>query len=413
MHSQLMEQIEATPKRTLKEALLAEADEQTRRLLTLALDQSVTFGVTVDEDAVMKGWHSSGAPYDFWATVEKRLAQFQKRDLTGNDALRTVDDLVRDAPNKLDLKWFCRILNRNLRAGIDIRTANKVWGTGAVKKFEVQLAETYEGQELQGVYYVQPKLDGNRVVFIDGKAMSRGGKEYPNCEHVIDEITRRDPDFFKNWVLDGEMMGDLGFDKSSGALRRFNKKNREKATFTYYAFDIIRRKEWDSRKTAPLKSRLVDLSLVVGKKFGTVHMVPTSVMTNPSHGELMQFCEDYIADGFEGAMVKDAEAPYKWGRGDNLLKVKKFFDADLQIDGFYEGKGKHRGRLGGIYVVGRIGGRDVRSKVGSGFDDALRDEIWKHKNKWFGAVAQVQYQEHTKDGSLRFPVFIMRRKDKE
>jgi ATP-dependent DNA ligase len=54
-------------------------------------------------------------------------------------------------------------------------------------------------------------------------------------------------------------------------------------------------------------------------------------MQNPSHDLLMKACDRYLKQGFEGAMVKDLEASYKWGRGDNLLKVKKFYDADFKV----------------------------------------------------------------------------------
>jgi ATP-dependent DNA ligase len=141
----------------------------------------------------------------------------------------------------------------------------------------------------------------------------------------------------------------------------------------------------------------------------------------------MDLCDEYLKGGFEGAMLKDAESPYVFKRGKNLLKVKKFMDADLKIVDFYEGKGKHKGRLGGIIVEGKIDDKKIKSKVGSGFNDTMREDIWRcklrserydEKNEWLGAVVQVQYQDitallDTGFHSLRFPVFIMRRKDKE
>lgn len=414
MNVELLEKIEKTGGKLAKEELLKGADGDLRLFLEQALDPDITYGITVDEDDIWNHAPNTNAnDKAFWKQLKEFLNNTARRTLTGNAAQSSMKILFASSPSHLHSKWAARFINKNLRAGFDISTYNKAFGAGTVEKFSIQLADTYEGEELEGVYYIQPKLDGNRVVFIDGKAMSRNGKEYPNCEHVIEELTKKDPDFFDKWVLDGEMMGDLGFDKSSGALRRINEKNREKATFTYWAFDIIAKSEWSRRKTRPLKTRLQDLEDVIGEKFKTIKVVPTAVSNNPGHALLMEFCDDYVKEGFEGAMVKDAESPYVFKRGKNLLKVKKFFDADLIVDGFYEGKGKHKGRLGGILVVGQIDKKDVSSKVGSGFDDALRDEIWKNQKKWLGAVVQIQYQDFTKDGSLRFPVFVMRRKDKE
>lgn len=414
MNIGLLEKIERTGSKLDKEELLKQADGELRLFIEQCLDSDITYGITIDEgDARIFKSISPISSKQFWSELKTFLDGAAKRKITGNRADAAMWKIVQCAPDETHAKWAARFINKQLRAGFDISTYNKAFGAGTVEKFSIQLADVYEGEELRGVWYVQPKLDGNRVVFIDGKAMSRNGKEYPNCEHVIEELLKSDPDFFKKWVLDGEMMGDLGFDKSSGALRRINEKNREKATFTYYAFDLVRRSQWELRKTIPIKSRLQDLNDVIGTKFKTIKQVPTRVTTNPSHKDIMDLCEMYIEEGFEGAMLKDAESPYVFKRGKNLLKVKKFFDADLQIDAFYEGKGKHKGKLGGIIVVGKIDGKPVQSKVGSGFDDELRAKIWKDQKGWWGATVQVQYQDFTKDGSLRFPVFVMRRKDKE
>lgn len=411
MNIELLEEIETTGGKLAKEALLKGADGELRLFLEQCLDPDITYGITIDEsDARLFKSIKPITEKLFWGEMKDLLDKLAKRRLTGNAAQSAMWKIVQCAPDEIHAKWASRFINKNLRAGFDISTYNKAFGAGTVDKFAVQLADTYEGEELPSIVYHQPKLDGNRVVLIDSKAMSRNGKEYPNCEHVINDILKLDPHFFNKWVIDGEMMGDLGFDKSSGALRRINEKNREKATFTYWAFDMVSRDEWNRRKTVSLEERLPNLRVnvsLINSEF--IKVVPTGVLKNPTHAKIMELCDEYVSQGFEGAMVKDPKSPYVFKRGKNLLKVKKFFDIDMTVDGFYEGKGKHKGRLGGLLVTeGKIS-----CKVGSGFDDIQRDDIWKNQKKWFGAVVQIQYQDKTKDGSLRFPVFIMRRKDKE
>jgi DNA ligase 1 len=412
MNVKLLEEISNVGSRLEKERLIAQFNPDDVEFLKLALDPMVTFGVTVSEGEESRGWKPvSQNGRDWWKEFRGLLIGLSTRDMTGNVASKNVERALDWAPDYLTHKWGCRILNRNLRAGFDISTLNKVFGAGTVKKFGVQLAETYDGEELEGVFYVQPKLDGNRVVLIDGKGMSRNGHEYPNCGHVIDAIMEMDPHFFEKWVVDGEMMGDLGFDQSSGALRRIHQKDRQEATFTYWAFDLVDRQEWDARSTRPLVDRLADLQRVFHGFDDCLKVVPTLEKSSPTHAWLMKKCEEYMVAGFEGAMVKDVISPYVFKRGKNLLKVKKFFDVDLKITGFYEGKGRHRGRLGGIHVENADA--SITTKVGSGFSDDLREEIWADRANWLGAVVQIQCQDKTKDGSLRFPVFIMRRKDKE
>jgi len=420
MNIELLEQIESTGVKAEKQALLKQLDAPTKNFVKLALDPDVTFGVTApDDEACTRMWERANSggnkgrgmnenAWNSWVTAQ--LNAFRIRAITGKVAESMVVEILQRAPTFLSAKWAGRVINRTLRAGFDISTFNKTFGAKTIEKFSVQLADTYEGEELIGEYLIQPKLDGNRVTLIDGLAMSRNGKEYPNCEHIIEEFSST---FWDYWVMDGEMMGNLGFDQSSGALRRLSQEGKKKAEFTYWAFDMVNRKEWEARNTVSLRERMQNLNNLFTTKFKNAKPVPGFILKNPTHEQLMKACEDYLKLGFEGAMVKDLDSPYVFKRGKNLLKVKKFFDADLVVKDFYEGKGKHKGRLGGIIVEGRIDGKIYCSKVGSGFDDAIRDEIWGNKKKWLNAIVQVQYQDATKDGSLRFPVFIMRRKDKE
>jgi ATP-dependent DNA ligase len=424
MNVEILEQVAATSKKNAKQLLLKKLDEQGQRLVKLALSQDVTFGVTVEEDESLfheKNWKAF--PNEFWERIEKFLARTAKRDLTGNAALNEMKLALSCAPTKLDLKWAIRIINRDLQAGFSRNTYNKAFGEDEVQKFEVQLAETYEDQEMEGEWLFEPKLNGNRVVAIDEIAKSRGNREYTAAEHVMEQL-RDINGFFEDFVLDGEMMGNLGFDQSSGALRRKDSKNKD-AVFTYWVFDIFTRKEWDTQDTAILRERKKTLRWLFetkGKNFMNIQMVPGQIIKNPTRKQVLKLTQEYVDNGFEGAMAKRLDSKAKFDRSNDLLKCKLFYDADLKVVDFYEGKNQHKGSLGGIWVEGTINGRPVRSKVGSGFghkfdpkepDKVLRQDVWKNKKDWLGAVVQVQYQEHTKKGSLQFPVFIMRRKDKE
>ena len=112
--------------------------------------------------------------------------------------------------------------------------------------------------------------------------------------------------------------------------------------------------------------------------------------------------------GYEGAMIKDLEAPYKFGRGYEVMKMKKFHDVDLKIQSLEEGTGKHAGKLGSVVVS--FNGVDVR--VGSGFSDETRQLVWQDKKRFLGRMIEVRYQEVTPDGSLRFPTFVCFRNDR-
>ena len=122
----------------------------------------------------------------------------------------------------------------------------------------------------------------------------------------------------------------------------------------------------------------------------------------------MSYHGECVALGFEGAMLKNPSMPYCFGRSDAVVKVKAFNDEDLQVIGFLEGRGRHKGSLGAILV--NFNG--VKVRVGSGFNDVDRHEVWQNKEAFLGKTAEIRYQEITPDGSLRFPTFVCWRNDK-
>lgn len=91
--------------------------------------------------------------------------------------------------------------------------------------------------------------------------------------------------------------------------------------------------------------------------------------------------------------------------------LDKLFSIDLEVVGFEEGDNRHQGRLGALLV----NYKDNIVKVGSGFSDELRDEIWHNRDEWLGRTVVVQYFEETRNAnggiSLRFPVYIDYRMD--
>jgi DNA ligase-1 len=155
------------------------------------------------------------------------------------------------------------------------------------------------------------------------------------------------------------------------------------------------------------KEALLDKMTLADIDFNIVSPVERSHIP-PDYSEIKDLHDNYVAQGYEGAMIKDLNAPYRFGRGYEVMKLKVFHDVDLKIKSLEEGTGKHTGKLGSVTVV--FNGVEVR--VGSGFSDSNREEIWRAPDSFVGRVIEVRYQEVTPDGSLRFPVFVCFRNDR-
>ena len=113
-------------------------------------------------------------------------------------------------------------------------------------------------------------------------------------------------------------------------------------------------------------------------------------------------------------MLNLTSSTYKFNRCWDIMKVKKFNSLDLLVTDIEEGSGRLAGTLGAIHARYKEGNT---VKVGSGFSDELRRQIWNHDIMIVGQIVEIQYFEETTnaDGgiSLRFPVFKDFRPDKD
>ena len=233
---------------------------------------------------------------------------------------------------------------------------------------------------------------------------ARSGKLIKNFEDTIA------PELLKmgNGCYDGELMGQ----DFIALMRQAYRKDDVDATGTYLSlFDYVPLEEWKTRKSEmTCAHRFVKLlTLIENNDVDLTRVRP--IKREPvaaDYSEIKRIHDVYVQEGYEGVMVKMCEAPYKFGRGWEVMKLKAFHDVDLPILQLLEGTGKNSGKLGSV-VVSYNG---VNVQVGSGFSDDLRDTIWGDKESFIGRVIEIRYQEVTPDGSLRFPTFVCFRNDR-
>lgn len=316
--------------------------------------------------------------------------------------------------NKRELDIVKRIFLRNIRVGVDSKSVNKSLGFKAIPTFDVQLCEPYEREFIGENMIIEPKLDGVRVVILVSKEnismFTRNGKEVNGYEEIKREIRLIHEDSGGlEFMLDGEIF-DTDFDSTMNSLFR---KSTHK-TAIYNVFDIMPLSNFLDKKC---EMSLSDRKLMLLKFFhlGTLKFfdvkniatVPfTQVKISPSsesddRANIMAIYNSYVANGFEGAIIKKADSKYDFKRSFAWQKIKPFSTIDLPIHTIVEGSGKYKDTCGSVVV--RLNNVDIN--IGSGFTDIQRDEIWSDPHKYLGVVIEIQYQEITKDGSLRFPSF--------
>ena len=418
---EVIAELEADNSRLAKEAIikresLANNDELFRGFRA-AYDAMITFGVKAVPEKTGNGKGLSSER--FWAVAQ----DLSERRVTGNAALLANSAIRKDATEEQWNGWYRRILIKDMRCGTSDSTVNK----HADKKYHVpvfscQLAHDGANHESKvvGKKLIEVKLDGVRVltiVYPDGTVnqYSRNGKELVNFEHVKKQIAKNAVFFREPMVLDGEIMSS-SFQDLMKQIHRKSDTPADDAVLNL--FDIIPLSEFQAgqgTKTQTQRSaQLVGWYSQCAEHLPNVTVVGQELVDLNTEAGAARFTainKLAIDGGYEGIMVKDPAARYETKRSVAWLKIKPFIEVTLKIVGFEEGTGKNVGRLGAIIVEGEDDGKFIRTNVGSGFTDALRDSLWASRTEALGELVEVRADAATKNQdsadvwSLRFPRF--------
>lgn len=366
-----------------------------------------------------------------WAKFSKLLADLNTRCLTGHAArdaiVETMDQMSAAAWNNLARL----VLIKDLRAGCTDTTFNKILrGTRfEIPIFECQLASDVHkiSGAVQGVKHLEVKLDGVRVLAMvtpeSVTLYSRNGLVFENFEHVAEELhsilwSRVVAAFPAAMVAEGVVFdGEVVSKTFNSLMKQARRKKGAKVTDSvYHIFDMVPLADFRrGYYNTPQKTRAKHLSRVLPANFLAAEhlkLVPHLVVdydTAEGRETADRFMADSVAAGFEGIMIKDADAPYESKRGTFWLKQKPWIEVSLTVTGVEEGTGKHAGRLGALLCRGIEDGKDIQVSVGGGFSDKQRNEFFKYRDQIVGCIAEVRADSisQNQDGtySLRFPRF--------
>lgn len=273
------------------------------------------------------------------------------------------------------------------------------------------------------------KWDGTRsILFLNGKGIRLQNRRFV-------DMTNRYPEFYdlhreikaREAVLDGELVVLSGDKPDFGKLQQREqisdpmriKLLSGRMPATYIVFDIL---FLDGRECVglPLLERKSILDRIVRESGSLV--VSRHI---PETGKA--FFREVVAKGFEGVMAKSDASPYLIGKRSRYwLKIKPKLSSVCHIIGYTRGEG-YRGRsFGALLIATRDDeGWVYRGKVGSGFDEedlesllsllgplmagqpAFSSPGMPKDVQWVrpSLRCEVVYQEMTKSGHFRAPVF--------
>jgi len=352
------------------------------------------------------------------------LHDLSSRTVTGNAAIEYLRMLLSSlSPD--DAKVLERIIQKDLKCGVSISTANDVW-MGLIKEYPCMLCSGYEQKLVDKVNfpaYAQLKMDGMRfnAIVRDGQVefRSRNGKEI----HLLGNLEKEFADLagVVNCVFDGELLvmdeDDYQYADRQTGNGILNKAN--KGTITATEASRVRAVVWDiipyiyfidGYCPTPYSTRFATLENMP-LETGKIRRVASQTVSSLEQAQ--QVFQMYLSDGQEGIILKDGSGVWEDKRAKHQIKFKGELECDLKIVAVEEGTGKYTGMLGAIVCESSDG--IIKVNVGSGFNDAHRKTL-KEKDI-LGKIVAIKYNSRIKnksgEESLFLPIFVEIREDKD
>lgn len=262
---------------------------------------------------------------------------------------------------------------------------------------------------------VSPKLDGVRAIVRGGLIVSRNLKPIPNA-HVQKLFST-----VRFNGLDGELIVGAPNDEETYRRTVSAVMSREGTpNVRFFVFDNV-------DVAAPFDKRVAKAASRVHKN-PSFCAVPHYTINDPD--QLRHAEEKFLAEGYEGLMIRSLDGPYKFGRSTTgeayLLKLKRFVDSEAVVQDLEElmhndnaqqrdalGRSKRSTHAAGMRAAGTLGAlvvQDIHSgarfNIGSGFTDGLRAELWATRATLRGKLVKYKFFPSGSKDRPRFPVFI-------
>lgn len=249
--------------------------------------------------------------------------------------------------------------------------------------------------------FVQPKLNGVKCLTTMGDKTiygTKGGKQWTTLEHLDKNMKSVFGQLGPSVHPDGEI---YQHGMSLQEINRRVKKYRPGLTeeLEYWVYDLAVADITNMGRLNMLEGMFSSLQNAVNVK---VKLVETR--TARSEGEVRSFHDQWVAEGFEGAMVRQMDGLYKFGgsRCDQLQKVKDFMDDEFDIVGAYSGEGRESGAI--IFTCAvkdptRDGATTFSARPLGSIEERRADMVAfeNHPENFIGKPYKIRFFEYSED----------------
>ena len=421
----IFKQIQDTSSTNDKKAIIAanKDNELFKKCLKFLLDSNITTGIA---NSKLKKVNSNTLAQN--ATIKfndfGELIDYLVINNTGRDEdISNVKGFIYDNKRHItddEFMFYVQMITKKFRLGADKKVVNACI-PGLIPTWDIQQAYPLsdKNEPKDGEWFaLSQKLNGNNNGVLDGKCISRQGKEFKGLEHIIEDINKLP---FKDMFFNGELIrknvdnlpDDENFQIGTGII---NSDDMNKTCIKFVIYEMLPKEEFlkgESKLTYkqrrkeyldPLSKEIFNLGLE------NIEVVPI-IYEGTDKSKIQELLNKADSNGWEGLML-NKDTKWKNKRNNGILKVKSFKHADLLCTDIIEGDGKYKGTLGLI----KCDYKGYELGVGSGFTDEQRHYYWNHRDEIIGKIVQIKYKGETKNKqgglSVQFPIFQTVRYDK-
>lgn len=246
------------------------------------------------------------------------------------------------------------------------------------------------GRKLNGVNGECRLVDGNLV------QLSRGGEEYPLPPKKAQEELISVMGMLEATSLNYEIyLHGVHLQDTTGAVKAPHKHKDLWEKLEYHIFDIPSSSEvW--------KDRLASLETVSDLSY--VKIVENYEVL--SHDEIIEFQDKFVAEGYEGSVVRNYDGLYEYNKKtSDVLKVKYVQSEEFKVVGYVLDKNQQP-----VFTCTSSGGPFKVKPKGTA---EQRKAIADNADNWIGKWLTVEYETLSKDGIPLKPVGITLREGYE
>lgn len=202
--------------------------------------------------------------------------------------------------------------------------------------------------------WVLPKIDGVRGLNIKGKLVARSGKPFKNVLNTALFSETLFLGFDGELVLDN-VTGERLCNRTTSAMTTIKGDKSVQWWLFDRVVDGVNNEDRYSDRYSALQAYINRIKCdQIDPAVNLLHMVPYKVAFNEQ--DIVNAEKEYLWEGYEGVILRDPNAPYKYGRStaasNGFLRVKRFLDAEITVTSITEGK--HNGNEAERGVHGNV-----------------------------------------------------------